>query len=529
MARVAARAPARVGPARAAVARPEHGPRRLPEATSGNTPGHLNHWSKRGVRRAAVAARRGRRGALAVPVDDAARRRDVAVASHAERRACARRTDAARLRARRADPLGRHRRRPASSRSRTSRSPSHALSEVDYKGISLLWSVMFVIISVIYRPIEQLLSRTIADAPGARATRRHPLRVAAHDPGELRASLFLVVALAFTRADRGRRLRRLGGAVLGARGRACSPTRRATSPAAGSPATSASGSTAGSCCWSRVSRCLFALAVALGIASRPDRGRAGHRGGAARLAGRRAVGAQRARPAPRASDRGARRRCASPARASPVAVLAIMVAEQTLLNGPVLTADVDRDRRRARRLRVQRAADRARAAAALPGDPDLAPPPPRRPGGDRRAAPTSTARSGSRSLAIAAFAGAVALGLGLIGPWAMGVLFGGDFDYGRVGLALVGARDGLPPDRGHAQPGGAGARPRRRWRPRPGWLAAAVFLLLAATVAARRPGARASRSATARRPRCWPWRCGSSTVLPHLCLERAERPGAACR
>ena len=39
---------------------------------------------------------------------------------------------------------------------------SHALSEVDYKGISLLWSVMFVIISIIYRPVEQLLSRTIS-------------------------------------------------------------------------------------------------------------------------------------------------------------------------------------------------------------------------------------------------------------------------------------------------------------------------------------------------------------------------------
>ena len=40
---------------------------------------------------------------------------------------------------------------------------SHVLDEVDYKGISLLWSVMFVIISIIYRPIEQLLSRTIAE------------------------------------------------------------------------------------------------------------------------------------------------------------------------------------------------------------------------------------------------------------------------------------------------------------------------------------------------------------------------------
>jgi O-antigen/teichoic acid export membrane protein len=41
-------------------------------------------------------------------------------------------------------------------------------------------------------------------------------------------------------------------------------------------------------------------------------------------------------------------------------------------------------------------------------------------------------------LAIAGFSGAVVLGLGLIGPWAMGVLFGGDYDYGRGGLVLVG-------------------------------------------------------------------------------------------
>ncbi|HEX8207877.1 MAG TPA: hypothetical protein VF587_17565, partial [Solirubrobacteraceae bacterium] len=40
---------------------------------------------------------------------------------------------------------------------------SHVLSEVDYKGVSLLWSLMFIIVSVIYRPIEQLLSRSIAE------------------------------------------------------------------------------------------------------------------------------------------------------------------------------------------------------------------------------------------------------------------------------------------------------------------------------------------------------------------------------
>ena len=36
----------------------------------GNTPGHVNHWSKRGFAAAARAPRRGARGPLAVPVDD---------------------------------------------------------------------------------------------------------------------------------------------------------------------------------------------------------------------------------------------------------------------------------------------------------------------------------------------------------------------------------------------------------------------------------------------------------------------------
>jgi O-antigen/teichoic acid export membrane protein len=40
-------------------------------------------------------------------------------------------------------------------------------------------------------------------------------------------------------------------------------------------------------------------------------------------------------------------------------------------------------------------------------------------------------------LAIAGFAGAVALGLVVLGPWAMDILFDDAFTYGRWGLALV--------------------------------------------------------------------------------------------
>ena len=68
------------------------------------------------------------------------------------------------------------------------------LGERSAKLLDVLWSVMFVIISVIYRPIEQLLSRTIAERR-ARGHAKHTLRV----PMLIQASfacIFLVIALA---------------------------------------------------------------------------------------------------------------------------------------------------------------------------------------------------------------------------------------------------------------------------------------------------------------------------------------------
>jgi len=70
---------------------------------------------------------------------------------------------------------------------------SHVLGEESAKLLDVLWSVMFVIISVIYRPIEQLLSRTIAERR-ARGHAAHGLRV----PMLIQAGFaltFLVVAL----------------------------------------------------------------------------------------------------------------------------------------------------------------------------------------------------------------------------------------------------------------------------------------------------------------------------------------------
>ena len=71
---------------------------------------------------------------------------------------------------------------------------SHVLGEEQASAVTLLWTIMFVIISVIYRPIEQLLSRTIAERR-ARGHAEHSVRV----PIAIQAGFalaFLVVALA---------------------------------------------------------------------------------------------------------------------------------------------------------------------------------------------------------------------------------------------------------------------------------------------------------------------------------------------
>ena len=68
---------------------------------------------------------------------------------------------------------------------------------------------------------------------------------------------------------------------------------------------------------------------------------------------------------------------------------------------------------------------------------------------------------------IAAFAGAVAIGLLAIGPFVMTALLGDKgFHYGRWGLGLVGLGMGLHLVAGHAQPGRAGPRARAAGRDR---------------------------------------------------------------
>jgi O-antigen/teichoic acid export membrane protein len=72
---------------------------------------------------------------------------------------------------------------------------SHQLSRHDYGGISLLWSAIFLVCSVLYRPVEQMLSRSIADRDTRGIRGNQHLRVAAIIQLAL-AAVFLAVALA---------------------------------------------------------------------------------------------------------------------------------------------------------------------------------------------------------------------------------------------------------------------------------------------------------------------------------------------
>jgi O-antigen/teichoic acid export membrane protein len=342
---------------------------------------------------------------------------------------------------------------------------SHSLSEVDYKGVSLLWSVLFLIISIIYRPVEQLLSHTISSRR-ALGHEGHPLRVAMTIQA-CAATAFLVIALAFREPieedvfDGSTTLYWvLVVAVL-----AYAASYFARGWLAGHQKFGLYG---GLVLLESCSRCLFALAVAVGIASGQDVVAMGI--AAAPLVSLLVVPWAIERRTT-ATARGGMREGAGFAGA----VLAIMVAEQALLNGPVLVVDAT-------------AADAALAGfvfnvllitraplqlfqaiqtSLLPHLSGLH----ATGGGDDFARAIRTT-----VLAIAAFASAVVLGLGLIGPWAMGVLFGGDFDYGRFGLMLVGVGMGFHLTAGTLNQ--AALARRRGGLAAAAWLAAAALFML---------------------------------------------------
>jgi O-antigen/teichoic acid export membrane protein len=362
---------------------------------------------------------------------------------------------------------------------------SHGLSEVDYKGVTLLWSVMFLIISIIYRPVEQLLSRTISARRARGLEGGHSLRPAVAIQAAF-AVLFLLVALAFR--ERIEEEVFDGSAalywvlVVGVLAYAVSYFARGW--LAGH---SRFGLYGGLVLLESCSRCLFAVAVVIGIASGQTAVALGI--AAAPLVSLMVVPwaiGRRGRGEPAPDGGGSMREGAGFAGA----VLAIMIAEQTLLNGPVLAVDATAEEGApvadgggpAVGLRASTGfagavlvimaaeqallngpvvvADATASDAALAGFvfnvllitraplqlfqaiqtsllPHLS-----------GLAETGGGEDFSRALRvtvlwIAAFAGAVSLGLLLVGPFAMDVLFGGDFEYDRGGLVLVGVGMGF--------------------------------------------------------------------------------------
>src|ERR671919_1312298 len=69
---------------------------------------------------------------------------------------------------------------------------SYSLEEAEYGRITLLWSAVFITVSVLYRPVEQLLSRTIADRDARGVAGAEHMRVAA----TIQLSLGLLFAVA---------------------------------------------------------------------------------------------------------------------------------------------------------------------------------------------------------------------------------------------------------------------------------------------------------------------------------------------
>ena len=157
---------------------------------------------------------------------------------------------------------------------------SHVLSPRAYSRISLCWAVMFVILSVIYRPIEQLLSRTIAERR-ARGLLGHPLRVPAALQSGFAFAFLLAALIARHPVEHGM----FGGSttlywvlVVGVLAYAGSYFARGW--LAGHEAFALYGALV---FLESASRFCFALAVAVGIDSRARRGRARNGGRAIHL------------------------------------------------------------------------------------------------------------------------------------------------------------------------------------------------------------------------------------------------------
>ncbi len=314
---------------------------------------------------------------------------------------------------------------------------SHVLPAGQYGAISLLWAVLFVVISVIYRPVEQLLSRTIADRRARGRHGGHPLRVPLLVQGGF-ALAFLAAALALRgpiedALDSAALFWIFVGATL-----AYAASYFARGYLAGHGWFALYG---GLVLFEAVSRFLFPVAVAVGLATGQTAVALGIL--AAPVASLLVVPWALARHAGAAErERGGADRLTLRAGAAFAgSVAAIQLAEQTLLNAAVLTVSVTASTAAAgvvfNALLIARAPLQLFQAVQTSLLPHLA-------GLEATRGHAAFAHAIRVTiLAIAGFAGAVALGLLLVGPWVMDVVFGPGADYGRVGLAVIAVGMGL--------------------------------------------------------------------------------------
>jgi O-antigen/teichoic acid export membrane protein len=304
---------------------------------------------------------------------------------------------------------------------------SHVLSKHEYGSVSLLWSVLFVVISVIYRPVEQLLSRTIAQRRAAGASGGHPLRT----PALIQlgfAAAFLVVAIALRQRIEDAFDSHVLFWILVVATTAYAASYFARGWFAGHQWFGLYG---GLVLFESVSRFCFPLAaavgltggqtaVALGIAAAPVASLA-----VLPWALGRGEGAGEGREAMSVREGGT----------FALGVAGIQLSEQAMLNAAVVVVAAQVSSAFAgvvfSALLIARAPLQLFQSIQTSLLPHLAG------GGDTGRAIRVTI------LAIAGFASVVALGLLAIGPWAMDVLFGHLHHYGRGGLALLAVGMGL--------------------------------------------------------------------------------------
>lgn len=310
-----------------------------------------------------------------------------------------------------------------------------------YGAISTLWAILFVVICVIYRPVEQLLSRTIAHRRARGLHTGHPLRT----PLMIQAGfalIFLIAALAGKSAllgvlDDNETLYW----IFVAAALAYAASYFARGYFAGHQWFALYG---GLVLFESVSRFCFPVAVAVGVVHGPDWVAAGIL--AAPLASLLVIPVALRRMHGHSDgtvDPDALTLAEGAGFALSVAV--IQLAEQTLLNAGVLTANVTAGEAAAgivfSALMIARAPlqlFQAVQTSLLPHLTTLLHAEPDESDGPETAADGFDRTIRITLIAIAGFAGIVALALLLIGPWAMDLLFSPDEPYGRVGLAVIG-------------------------------------------------------------------------------------------